>query len=157
MRGETGARCLALVPRLLPRGSAAEVAVRFSARAEIGREQDFYVGRVFHPPGLAHELRGGTILLMTIVEFVWAQDRIEHIARHGVTPDEVEEVCFGRSFVQRARSEGPNPVYYVLGQTDAGRYLLCVIISFPEGKGYPVTARQMTEKEKRRYRNWKSR
>lgn len=93
---------------------------------------------------------------MRIQEFVWPEDQIDHIARHGVTPDEVEEVCFGRPFVQRAKSEGNNPVYYVLGQTDAGRYLLSIIICFPDGVGYPVTARPMTEKEKRRYRQWKS-
>ena len=91
---------------------------------------------------------------MKIREFVWPEDRIDHIARHGVTPEEVEEVCFGRSLVLRAKSEGENPVYYILGRTDAGRYLFCVIIHFPEGKGYPVTARPMTDKEKRRYQQW---
>jgi len=59
--------------------------------------------------------------------------------------------------VRRAKSEGENPVYYVLGQTKAGRYLLCVVIHFPDGNGYPVTAREMTAKEKRRYRKWKDR
>ena len=77
---------------------------------------------------------------MRVHELIWPQDRIDHIARHGVTPEEVEEVCFGWSLVQRGKSEGENPVYYVLGQTEAGRYLLCVIIQFPDGKGYPVTA-----------------
>ena len=72
-----------------------------------------------------------------------------------MTPEEVEEVCFGKPLVQRAKSEGKNPVYYILGQTDAGRYLFCVVIRFPDGKGYPVTAREMTAKEKRRYRKWK--
>jgi hypothetical protein len=95
---------------------------------------------------------------MTIDEFIWPEERIEHIAQHGVTPEEVEEVCFGRKpFVQRGKSEGENPVYYVLGQTEAGRYLFCVVIRFTDGKGYPVTAREMTAKEKRRYRKWKSR
>lgn len=94
---------------------------------------------------------------MTIHEFVWPEDRIEHIARHGVEPGEVEQVCFGQSLVRRARSEGDNPVYYVLGQTEAGRYLLCVVIRFPEGMGYPVTAREMTANEKRRFRQWKKR
>jgi uncharacterized protein len=89
---------------------------------------------------------------MRIREFVWPQDRIDHIGRHGVTPGEVEEVCFGRGVVQRAKSGGENPVYYVLGQTDAGRYLFCVVIHLPDGKGYPVTARPMTDKEKRQYR-----
>jgi len=94
---------------------------------------------------------------MRIHGFIWPPDRIEHIARHGVTPEEVEEVCWGKSFVQRAKSEGDNPVYYVLGQTAAGRYLFCVMIRFPDGNGYPVTAREMTTKEKRRYRKWKRR
>jgi len=60
---------------------------------------------------------------MKIHELVWTEDRIEHIARHGVTPEEVEETCFGLSFVQHGKSEGEKPVYYVLGQTAAGRYL----------------------------------
>jgi uncharacterized DUF497 family protein len=82
---------------------------------------------------------------------------VEHIARHGVSPDEFEEVCFGRSLVLRARSEGENPVYYILGQTQNGRYLFCVVIHFPDGNGFPVTARDMTAKEKRRFRQWKKR
>jgi len=84
---------------------------------------------------------------MTITEFLWPEDRIEHIARHGVTPEEVEQVCFGKSFVRRAKAEGENPVYYVQGQTEARRYLFCVVIRLPDGRGYPVTAREMTEKE----------
>jgi hypothetical protein len=63
----------------------------------------------------------------------------------------------GRPLVQRAKSEGENPVYYVLGQTEAGRYLFAVIIRFSDGKGYLVTARPMTDKEERRYRRWKER
>ena len=94
---------------------------------------------------------------MRIEELLWPRDRIEHIARHAVTPDEVEQVCFGQPLVQRAKSRGDNPVYYVLGQTDAGRYLFSVVIQFPDGKGYPVTARPMTDSEKRRYQRWSER
>ncbi|MGO8751394.1 MAG: hypothetical protein ACLQNE_36065 [Thermoguttaceae bacterium] len=94
---------------------------------------------------------------MRIHELVWPQDRIDHIDRYGVAPEEVEETCFGHALVQRAKSEGENPVYYVLGQTNAGRYLFCVVIQFPDGKGYPITARPMTDKEKRRYHQWKNR
>jgi hypothetical protein len=57
--------------------------------------------------------------------------------------------------VLRAKSEGKNPVYYVLGETGAGRQLFCVVIAFPDGKGYPVTAREMTTSEKQRYTSWK--
>jgi uncharacterized DUF497 family protein len=94
---------------------------------------------------------------MRIHQIIWPEDRIDHIARHAVTPEEFEEVCFGRAFVQRAKSDGENPVYYVLGQTEVGRLLFCVVIQFPDGNGYPVTARPMTDNEKRRYRQWKNR
>jgi hypothetical protein len=91
---------------------------------------------------------------MRIHRIIWPDERIDHIARHNVTPEEVDEVCFGHSLVLRAKSEGENPVYYVLGQTEAGRYLFCVIIQFPDRNGYPVTARPMTTKERRRFRQW---
>ena len=94
---------------------------------------------------------------MPIRELLWPQDRIDHIAQHGVTPDEVNEVCFGKPFIQRAKTQGENPVYYIMGQTNAGRYLFCVVIRFPDRRGYPVTARSMTYKEKRRYRQWRNR
>lgn len=94
---------------------------------------------------------------MKIYELVWPADRIEHIAEHNIRPEEVEEVCFGRPFIQRAKSFGKNPVYYVLGQTTAGRYLFCVVIEFPDERGFPVTARPMTPKEKRRFNRWRRR
>ena len=90
-----------------------------------------------------------------ISEILWPEDRVLHIGRHNVEPHEFEDVCFGRSLVLRARSEGPNPVFHVLGQTEAGRYLLCVVIEFADGKGYPVTARDMTVKEADRFKGWK--
>jgi len=88
---------------------------------------------------------------------MWPRDRVEHIASHGVLPHEVEEVCFGGPLVLRGKSEGENPVYYVLGQTNGGRYLFCVVIQFPDAKGYPVTARPMTDNEQRRFSQWKGR
>ena len=92
---------------------------------------------------------------MKIYEIIWPPERIAHIACHAVTPEDFEDVCFGDSLVLRAQAEGVNPVYYVLGQTFGGQYLFCVVIQFPNGKGYPVTARPMTDKEKRRFKQWK--
>ena len=91
-----------------------------------------------------------------IQKLLWPDDRIEHIGRHGVTPEEFEEVCFGHALVLRRKAEGVNPVYHVLGQTSSGKYLLCIVIGFPDGNGYPVTARNMTTRERQRYRRWKS-
>jgi hypothetical protein len=44
-----------------------------------------------------------------------------------------------------------------LGPTIAGRYLFCVVIQFPDGRGYPITARPMTDNERRRYIQWRTR
>ena len=67
-------------------------------------------------------------------------------------------MCFGSSLVLRAKAAGQNPMYYVLGETYAGRHLFCVVIEFPDGKGYPVTVRNMTNKgRRRRYADWKKR
>jgi uncharacterized protein len=88
-------------------------------------------------------------------DLIWNEDLINHVARHGIHPDDFREVCFGPSrVVERAPSRGPNPVYYFLGQTQEGRYLLCVLILFPDGNGRPITARAMTPKERRRYSQW---
>jgi uncharacterized protein len=94
---------------------------------------------------------------MHISSLLWPEDRIDHIARHGITLEEVEEVCFGRPLTLRAKSDGPHPLYYYMGQTHSGRYIFCVIIVFPDGNGYPVTARPMTMKEVRRYRQRRKR
>jgi uncharacterized protein len=92
---------------------------------------------------------------MRIDDIIWPEDRIEHIALHDVDPYEVEDVCFGRPLVLTAKGKGENPVYYVLGQAQSGRYLFCVIIQLPDRTGYPVAARDMTHKEKDRYGKWR--
>ncbi len=94
---------------------------------------------------------------MRVSRIVWTVDRVEHVATHGVSPEEVEEACFGRPLVLRAKSHGQSPVYYCLGQTRSGRYLFCVVIAFADGNGFPVTARQMTDRERRRYQSWRFR
>jgi hypothetical protein len=59
---------------------------------------------------------------------------VDHIARHGVTPEEFKQVCFGRPFILRARATEENPGYYLLGETDAGHPRFCVVIEFPGNK-----------------------
>lgn len=82
---------------------------------------------------------------MKIRSFVWNNKNIEHIFFHQVQPEEVEEVCTGTPFILTAPSKGKNPVYYVLGQSQAGRYLFVVVVYFGKGQGYVVTARDMTK------------
>lgn len=83
-----------------------------------------------------------------IDELLWDDWNAEHLARHHVSPTEVDEVCFGEPWILRGR-EGR---FVVFGQTLAGRYLLVILGERGAGLFYPITARDMTETERRRYR-----
>jgi uncharacterized DUF497 family protein len=86
---------------------------------------------------------------MYIGRLLWDDYRIEHIARHDVEPDEVWEIC--QDPLHRAHREGRNR-YRLYGQTADGRYLFIVLEQI-EGAAYkPITARDMTDGEKRGFR-----
>jgi uncharacterized protein len=83
-------------------------------------------------------------------------DRIAHIARHSVTPDEVEEMLAdGRKLVIKAGPAERNHnevIYRVYGRTKAGRYLFVPLLLYETGEeALPLTARDMTDSERRRY------
>jgi len=80
--------------------------------------------------------------------FIWNEGNINHIARHGVTPQEVEEACFNQPLCRKTKSN----LYLVYSQTDAGRYLLMVVRLDPINIVCTITARGMTDKERRYYR-----
>lgn len=84
-------------------------------------------------------------------ELVWDEWNEEHIARHGVDPEEVEQAVFDPS-AMFLRTRGEDPRYLVLGLTDAGRYLFVVVESMGRARGYAITARDMTDGEKRRFK-----
>ncbi|MDP3063821.1 MAG: hypothetical protein Q8O40_11530 [Chloroflexota bacterium] len=84
---------------------------------------------------------------MQISELEWDDDNIEHVARHSVTPQEIEEVCFG---VHVSRREGRQR-YILSGQSHAGRYLNVVVERLNKGLFRPITAFEMSESYKRRY------
>ncbi|MFB9251514.1 hypothetical protein ACFFWE_25010 [Sphaerisporangium melleum] len=78
----------------------------------------------------------------------WTERSEEHIARHGVTPEEVEEVVFSRPQWEALGRDDSTLVY---GTTDAGRYLLVVLAdSVAESEAwYVATARDMTQRERK--------
>jgi len=82
---------------------------------------------------------------MLIKNLIWDDRNIEHISRHGVEPEEVEQVCIGKYFTKRGR----NGTYRVIGQTQAGRYLTLFLSPRGSGKFYPVTARDSDNKERK--------
>lgn len=71
--------------------------------------------------------------MINIRRLDWRPDRIEHIARHGVSPYEVEEAMFGDrdrvlGRVGLARRNPNEAIYRYLCRTEAGRYLFGVLL-----------------------------
>ncbi len=74
-------------------------------------------------------------------------DKIE--TGHGVAFREAEEACYSPLRHVRRGREG---LYKVFSRTQAGRYLLVVLADQSRGIWKVVTAREMTDKERRLYR-----
>jgi uncharacterized DUF497 family protein len=89
---------------------------------------------------------------MDVTELAWDEENEANIARHRVTPDEVEEVCFSRHWMFRARGRKRRALF---GQTAAGRYLMVIVEVLDYGECCPITARDMNQMEGRRFRAWK--
>ena len=74
----------------------------------------------------------------------WNED---HVARHGINPDEVEEAARNAPHMIRARGR----TFRVIGQTDGGRSLTVFVAPRPGGTFYVVTARDADEIVRRAY------
>ena len=85
---------------------------------------------------------------MVISDLQWDDENIEHIARHDVTPKEVEDICFGVHISAKQRGQR----YILSGQSVGGRYLNVVIERVRRGVFRPITAFEMSENYKRKYR-----
>ncbi len=85
-----------------------------------------------------------------MIEFRWNDANVEHIAKHGITPEAAECV------VRHARPPYPeareDEKYYVAGQTETGDYIQVVYIVDPPPLVYVIHARRLNDKEKRIYR-----
>jgi len=86
---------------------------------------------------------------MEITWFDWNSDNIEHIGRHNVSPDEVEDVAFDDEPWIRKGRKGTR---YMLGYTVAGRYLFIVYVLRGKGIARVITAMDMDEKTRKLYK-----
>lgn len=84
-------------------------------------------------------------VIRTVRDSEWS---VDHIADHGVTMDEVREAILERPYWTTAGRDGTTLVY---GRTYDGRHLFAVTIVEDE-EAFIVTARDMTETEKRTFR-----
>lgn len=77
---------------------------------------------------------------MTIRQVIWDDDprgNVSHIAEHGLTPEDVEDVLFGPHELDTSRSSG---LPIAIGFTAACEYV-CVVFEWAnEDTVYPVTA-----------------
>ncbi|MEW5900077.1 MAG: hypothetical protein AB1715_01295, partial [Acidobacteriota bacterium] len=64
--------------------------------------------------------------MKTVSSIRWTEHSIEHIARHAISPREVEEVCFNELKCSYIRS-GKDNLHYVFGRTEAGRFVFIVV------------------------------
>jgi len=87
--------------------------------------------------------------MLVVRRLIWDPGNVAHIARHAVTPEEVEEVCHGEPVVQ----VGKRGRLLVFGPTLAGRMLTVVLDpeSAAAGVYYPVTARPTSRRERAIY------
>jgi hypothetical protein len=91
---------------------------------------------------------------MIVRDLIWLEEVEEKIVRkQHVYPEEVEEVFLSHPHL-RCMERGHRPdedLYVAFGQSDAGRYLAVYFVLKPGPVGLILTARDMTEKEKRTY------
>ena len=85
---------------------------------------------------------------MKIGGLEWDDANLEHIARHAITPAEVEDVCFGTHIAYH----GKHARYVLYGQADNGKYIMLVLMHSYGTVLRPITAREMSESEKHAYR-----
>lgn len=91
---------------------------------------------------------------MKLYEIIWKDQFIEKLeTKHGVYTEEVEEVLFGKPHIRRARRgrvKGED-LYAAYGQTNAGRYLIIFFIRKENVAALPISARDMTDSERKYY------
>lgn len=87
------------------------------------------------------------------MQFRWNDWNVQHVAEHGVDPDEAEGV------VQNAAPPWPlfggEGKFLVWGSGNGDRPLQVVFVLDPDDTVYVIHARPLTEKEKRRFRRRK--
>lgn len=83
--------------------------------------------------------------------FEWDDVNIDHIASHDYNPEQVEEVFAGPFHLHRGRAGR----FIASGPTFEGRMTVVIFERFPGSRLRVITAREMSRRERRRYRHHK--
>ena len=83
---------------------------------------------------------------MRIKRLNWDKRNVFHIARHGITVKDVEDVCSGKHIARKVKDR-----YLIYGETEARRHIFIVLEK--TGDNFrPITARDVSESEKKIYK-----
>lgn len=84
------------------------------------------------------------------MDFRWNDWNVEHLAEHGVGPDEAENVVAGarRPFPRRIEDDK----WIVWGRGFGGRLLQVVFVRDEDDSVFILHARPLTDREKKRWR-----
>jgi uncharacterized protein len=88
--------------------------------------------------------------MMKIERLLWDEETSDHIAKHSISPEEVEQSLFNEEdvpIIMRGR-EGKHLAY---GRTNRGRFLF-VVLAIRHRRTSVITARDMTKAEKQYYK-----
>ena len=81
------------------------------------------------------------------MNFRWNTWNIEHLAQHGVSPEEAEQVVRGARPLYRGDGK-----YLVQGRGSGGRWLQVIYVLDDDGTIFVIHSRPLTDREKRRWR-----
>lgn len=91
---------------------------------------------------------------MRVTDIIWLPDIVDKLDwKHNVVPEEVAQVLLNWPIyrrIERGKVRGED-MYAALGQTDEGRYLMVFFIHKTSGEALVISARDMTQKDRRQY------
>lgn len=95
---------------------------------------------------------------MQLYDVIWKERYIQKLEdKHGVSVEEVEQALFSSPFIRRiekGKIKGED-LYAAYGKTEFGRYLITFFIYKKTSAALPISARDMTQSEKRYYERQK--
>ena len=82
---------------------------------------------------------------MPFYEFFWTDEIVEHLAEHGVTPEDFVTVVSNPEFRDKSRATN-RPCCF--GEAPDGRYLYCVYEVLDDVTVIPVTAYEVSRRKR---------
>ena len=82
--------------------------------------------------------------MIVVRKLIWDVWNISHIARHHVTPDEVEAICHRDPLILRGQQKNR---LVLIGSTEEERMLAVILESEGSGIYYPITAYPADKKD----------